>query len=81
MWQRVASLPRANLAQPYSDWTYYIGPEARSTLENAVRALSPRQAAALRERIERADVAYCAKTLNNPWADPAQPWWSRRWAP
>jgi hypothetical protein len=80
-WQRTASLSRARLAQPCNDWLLYIGPSARNQLEYALRALSRRQGAALRALVERTDEILCAKTFNNPLADPTQPWWGRRWQP
>ncbi|WP_298799453.1 hypothetical protein [uncultured Pseudonocardia sp.] len=78
--QRTASLPAATLSAPYNDWTELIGPMARDELERALRALPTRQAAALRVLVARADAAFRVKTLNNPRADPSQPWWARRWS-
>ncbi|WP_344869073.1 hypothetical protein [Amycolatopsis ultiminotia] len=79
IWQRVASLPRAELSAPHNDWTEFIGPMARDDLERAVRALPRKQAAPLRAVVERADEMFRAKTLHNPRIDPSRPWWARRW--
>lgn len=79
-WKRTAALPEAVLSAPHSDWTEFIGPTARDELERALQALPTRQAAALRVLIARADDAFREKTLNNPTADPLQPWWARRWS-
>jgi hypothetical protein len=68
-WQHVAHLPRDVLSGPHNDWTDFIGPTARAQLEQALHALSQRQAA---ETLR-------AKTLNNPTAEPSQPWWAKRW--
>jgi hypothetical protein len=78
-WQHVAHLPRDVLSGPHNDWTDFIGPTARAQLEQALHALSQRQAASLRTLVERADETLRAKTLNNPTAEPSQPWWAKRW--
>lgn len=78
-WQRTASLPRAALGGPHNDYTEFIGPMEREELERALLALPSRQAAPLRAVVERADEEFRAKTLHNPKADPARPWWARRW--
>lgn len=78
-WQRTASLSRALLGGAHNDWTEFIGPAERGQLEQALLALPPRHAAQLRRVVKRADEQFWAKTLPNPHADPAQPWWARRW--
>ncbi len=78
-WQRVASMTRAELGSPHSDWTELIGPSNRGLLEQALLALPRRHAVPLRAVVERADDEFRAKTLNNPRADPFGPWWERRW--
>ena len=80
-WYDTASRSRTELAHPNSDWTLYIGPDARTRLEHAVHVLPRRKAAALRAVVERADEAFLAKTLENPLADSSAAWWTRRWAP
>jgi hypothetical protein len=79
IWQQTASPTRAQLSLPNNDWALLIGPIARNDLERALRALPQRSAAALRLVVERADESFRSKTLNNPRADPSQPWWARRW--
>jgi hypothetical protein len=69
----------ARLRQPYNDWTSYIAPDARDTLEAAFNALSPRQAGPLRRAAARADAMYLARTIHNPRARPGEPWWRSRW--
>ena len=80
-WQQTARLPRTQLSVPNNDWVLYVGPDARGELERAMRALPHRKAVALRTVVEQADEMFRSKTLNNPRADPCQPWWSRRWEP
>ncbi|WP_459027799.1 hypothetical protein [Pseudonocardia sp. DLS-67] len=79
VWGRVAQKPRAVLAREGNDWIRFVGPLARDPLEQAIRALPRRQRAPLRRRVARLDALFEEKTLNNPLADPALPWWSRRW--
>lgn len=78
-WLRTASLSRSELGGAHNDWTEFIGPAERGELEEAMLALTPRQAAPLRAVVARADDQFRAKTLPNPRADSDLPWWARRW--
>jgi len=78
-WRQVVSLPVAVLSAPHNDWTELIGPGARRVLEDAVQALDRRHGAPLRAELARLDACLERKTSNNPFADPTQPWWARRW--
>ena len=80
-WRQVASLSKTQLTSPHNDWTDIIGPMAREVLERAMKALSRRQAAPLRNQVEKIDNMFLAKTLHNPAADPSRPWWERRSTP
>ena len=71
-------MPRAALSADNNDWVQFVGPLARNTLEEAMRALNRRQRAALRREVARLDNLSEQKTLNDPLANPSLPWWSRR---
>ncbi|GAB2587645.1 hypothetical protein [Microlunatus antarcticus] len=78
-WRHVVSLPEAVLSAPHNDWAEFVGPSARAALDDAVRALGRREGAPLRAELARLDERFRRKTSNNPFADPALPWWARRW--
>ena len=78
-WRRLVDLPEAVLSAPHNDWTEFVGPSARAVLDDAVRALGRRDGAPLRAELARLDERFRRKTSNNPFADPALPWWARRW--
>jgi predicted short-subunit dehydrogenase-like oxidoreductase (DUF2520 family) len=71
-------MPRAALGGDNNDWVQFVGPLARNTLEEAMRALNRRQRAALRREVARLDALFAQKTLNDPLADLSLPWWFRR---
>lgn len=78
-WRMVVHLPTAVLSAPHNDWTEFIGPTARGLLHDADRALNRRDGAPLRTELTRLDAEFERKTSHNPFADPALPWWARRW--
>lgn len=78
-WQKVVSLPESVLSAPHNDWVEFIGPMARSVLDAADHALSRRAGAPFRAQLARLDAEFARKTSANPFADPALPWWARRW--
>ncbi|GAA1206973.1 hypothetical protein [Pseudonocardia alaniniphila] len=71
-------MPRSALCRANNDWVRFVGPLARTTLEEAMLALNRRQRAALRREVAPLDVLFEQKTLNDPLANPSLPWWSRR---
>lgn len=77
-WRELVALPTAVLSAPHNDWAEFVGPSARATLEEAVRALNRRDGAYLRAELRRLDAEFARKTSNNPLADPSLPWWARR---
>lgn len=77
-WREVAHKPRSALGADDNDWIRFVGPLARNTLEEAVRALNRHQRAPLRREVARLDAVFEEKTLNDPLADQSLPWWSRR---
>jgi hypothetical protein len=77
-WRAVVRLPRSALHGDNNDWTGFIGPIARTVLEDAILALRSRQRAPLRREVARLDAWYAQKTLNDPRKDQSSPWWSRR---
>ena len=77
-WRTVVRRPASVLAAPHNDWVELIGPMAREELERALRTLSRRHAAPLRAEIAVLDEAFRARTVPDPWADPARPSWRRR---
>ena len=78
-WVTVVGQPRRVLSAPHNDWTEFIGPSARETLEEALQALPLRAARPLRAEVSRLDAVFERKTSQNPFADPSRPWWARRW--
>lgn len=79
-WREVVRLPRSTLSAPHNDWTEFIGPSARAVLAEALQSLNRRDGASLRTEVFRLDSEFERKTSHNPLADPALPWWSRRWS-
>ncbi len=77
-WRDITALPASVLAGPHNDWTGFIGPLARSVLEDALTALNKRNARPLRLEVERLDAAFIRKTSHDPRSDAGQPWWFRR---
>lgn len=77
-WQRIAALPAKDLMGPACDWTEFIGPYARDRLEAALQILPGRRSRELRALVERADVRFLAKTVQDPSSNRWQPWWHRR---
>ena len=63
-----------------NDYTAFLGPDARDVLDDAAHMLPRRLARQLYHLIAPFDRAYAAKTLPDPFADPALPWWRRRLA-
>ena len=51
--------------------------DARDTLEQALRALSPAARRHLEARIRPVDDLVRSRTLNDPFASPDGPWWDR----
>lgn len=78
-WQQIVALPQSRLDADHSDYTSIDAPMIRRELEQALHALPARHAAPLRRLVADADHVFAAKTTHNPYADPAQPWWARRW--
>lgn len=78
-WRTVVNLPESVLSAPHNDWTEFIGPTARSVLAAADLALSRRDGARFRAQLAQLDAEFARKTSANPFADPALPWWARRW--
>ena len=78
-WRRIAAMPRSALSSPHNDTTEFVGPAVRAHLERALLAIGRRHARPLRAAVEGIDRQFEAKTVNNPHADPAAPWWARRW--
>lgn len=56
------------------DW----GGDHRETLEAICRGLSRRSARELRAVLAPLDERFLARTLNDPYASPRDPWWRRR---
>lgn len=77
-WRSLSRQPRRELSNASNDYTTYLGPDARDVLDAAAHALPHHLARLLRRLIAPFDRAYAAKTLPDPFADPALPWWRRR---
>lgn len=56
----------------------YAGAHVRAVLEDMCRALPRRPAAELRAALAPLDARFLARTLNDPFAAPGDPWWARR---
>ncbi|MBT2482257.1 hypothetical protein [Streptomyces sp. ISL-94] len=56
----------------------FAGADVRAVLEAACAALPRRPAAELRALLAPLDARFLARTLNDPFAAPGDPWWSRR---
>lgn len=69
---------RRDLDDASNDYVEYSGPTARDVIDAAIRALPKRFARELRKLVSPLDEAVAAKTLPDPFADPARPWWHRR---
>ncbi|WP_329521731.1 hypothetical protein [Spirillospora sp. NBC_01491] len=63
--------------EPDYDWRQDLD-NARTMLELAMRALSPKARRQFQAMIDPLDAAYESWTLNNPFAPPELPWWLRR---
>lgn len=72
-WREVVQLPMSTLAAPHNDWVEFIGPSARSVLDDAVQALNWRAGAPLRAELARLDPQFERKTSHNPLAVGAAP--------
>lgn len=77
-WKWMSRQSRRDLDDASNDYVEYSGPTARDVLDVAIRALPKRFARELRKLVSPLDEAVAAKTLPDPFADPARPWWHRR---
>ncbi|BBG03997.1 hypothetical protein PSA01_47790 [Pseudonocardia saturnea] len=77
-WRRMARRSRRELSNASDDDVQHSGPLARDVLDTAVRVLPRRSSRTLRALVRSPDEAIAAKTLPDPFADPARPWWHRR---
>ncbi|MFD8632699.1 hypothetical protein [Streptomyces sp. NPDC059533] len=81
-WRALAHRPGPWVTYPVDDvcdcCDPFSGAEVRAVLEAVCRALPRRAAAELRALLAPVDARFLARTLNDPFAAPGDPWWSRR---